>query len=301
MTSSPRKENNKIGNSKRNKLINILLYTVVIIVLLNIFIPLFFTILSMFKDRKEIFDINFHVFPYVWSTDNFARLFYLQYTTIGVNFFQSFGMTLLVAFVSMVLSLFINSIAGYAFARLDFPFKKVIWVIVITTMFIPGITILLTSISVVSALNMLNTIWVLIVPGLASAYNIFFFKQFYMGFPKDYDEAARVDGCNSIQIFFKIFVPNSVTPMVIMGAGTFIGYYNSYLWPTLTIDQDHKQYTQIMTLINWLFSDASSVGYGAVLAASFISLIPTVVVFIIIQRYIKEGISLTGVKQYEWT
>lgn len=296
MTSSPRKENNKIGNSKRNKLINILLYTVVIIVLLNIFIPLFFTILSMFKDRKEIFDINFHVFPYVWSTDNFARLFYLQYTTIGVNFFQSFGMTLLVAFVSMVLSLFINSIAGYAFARLDFPFKKVIWVIVITTMFIPGITILLTSISVVSALNMLNTIWVLIVPGLASAYNIFFFKQFYMGFPKDYDEAARVDGCNSIQIFFKIFVPNSVTPMVIMGAGTFIGYYNSYLWPTLTIDQDHKQYTQIMTLINWLFSDASSVGYGAVLAASFISLIPTVVVFIIIQRYIKEGISLTGVK-----
>lgn len=296
MTSSPRKENNKIGNSKRNKLINILLYTVVIIVLLNIFIPLFFTILSMFKDRKEIFDINFHVFPYVWSTDNFARLFYLQYTTIGVNFFQSFGMTLLVAFVSMVLSLFINSIAGYAFARLDFPFKKVIWVIVITTMFIPGITILLTSISVVSALNMLNTIWVLIVPGLASAYNIFFFKQFYMGFPKDYDEAARVDGCNSIQIFFKIFVPNSVTPMVIMGAGTFIGYYNSYLWPTLTIDQDHKQYTQIMTLINWLFSDASSVGYGAVLAASFISLIPAVVVFIIIQRYIKEGISLTGVK-----
>lgn len=296
MTRSPRKENNKIGNSKRNKLINILLYTVVIIVLLNIFIPLFFTILSMFKDRKEIFDINFHVFPYVWSTDNFARLFYLQYTTIGVNFFQSFGMTLLVAFVSMVLSLFINSIAGYAFARLDFPFKKVIWVIVITTMFIPGITILLTSISVVSALNMLNTIWVLIVPGLASAYNIFFFKQFYMGFPKDYDEAARVDGCNSIQIFFKIFVPNSVTPMVIMGAGTFIGYYNSYLWPTLTIDQDHKQYTQIMTLINWLFSDASSVGYGAVLATSFISLIPAVVVFIIIQRYIKEGISLTGVK-----
>ena len=284
MTSSPRKENNQIGNTKRNKLINILLYTVVVIVLLNIFIPLFFTVLSMFKDRKEIFDINFHVFPYVWSTDNFARLFYLQYTTIGVNFFQSFGMTLLVALISMILSLFINSIAGYAFARLDFPFKKVIWVIVITTMFIPGITILLTSISVVSALNMLNTIWVLIVPGLASAYNIFFFKQFYMGFPKDYDEAARVDGCNSIQIFFKIFVPNSVTPMVIMGAGTFIGYYNSYLWPTLTIDQDHKQYTQIMTLINWLFSDASSVGYGAVLAASFISLIPAVVVFIIIKR-----------------
>ena len=290
------KNKNKINNSPAQKLIKVLLYAVTVIVLINIFLPLFFTFLSMFKDRKEVFDVNFHVFPQNWIIENFSRLFYLQYTTIGVNFFQSFGMTLLVASISTVLSLIINSLAGYAFARLSFPGKKIIWAIVISTMFIPGITILLTSISVVSALGMLNTIWVLIVPGLASAYNIFFFKQFYLGFPKDYDEAARVDGGNSIQIFFKIFVPNSITPMVIMGAGTFIGYYNSYLWPTLTIDKEHSQYTQIMTLINYLFSDISTVGYGAVLAASFISLIPAVVVFIIIQRYIKEGISLTGVK-----
>lgn len=288
--------NKRKTKTTKSRVIEILLYVIVIIVLINIFLPLFFTILSMFKDKKEIFSLDFHIFPHQWTTDNFARLFYLQYTTIGVNFFQSFGMTLLVATISMVLSLFINSIAGYAFARLNFPFKKIIWAIVISTMFIPGITILLTSISVVSSLGMLNTIWVLIVPGLANAYNIFFFKQFYLGFPKDYDEAARVDGCNSIEIFFKIFVPNSLTPMVIMGAGTFIGYYNSYLWPTLTIDKAHSQYTQIMTLINSLFQDINTVGYGAVLAASFISLIPAIVVFIIVQRFIKEGISLTGVK-----
>lgn len=288
--------NKRKTKTTKSRVIEILLYLIVIIVLINIFLPLFFTILSMFKDKKEIFSLDFHIFPHQWTTDNFARLFYLQYTTIGVNFFQSFGMTLLVATISMVLSLFINSIAGYAFARLNFPFKKIIWAIVISTMFIPGITILLTSISVVSSLGMLNTIWVLIVPGLANAYNIFFFKQFYLGFPKDYDEAARVDGCNSIEIFFKIFVPNSLTPMVIMGAGTFIGYYNSYLWPTLTIDKAHSQYTQIMTLINSLFQDINTVGYGAVLAASFISLIPAIVVFIIVQRFIKEGISLTGVK-----
>ncbi len=290
------KNQNNINNTTANKIIRVLLYIVTIIVLINIFLPLFFVILSMFKSRREIFATDFHIFPQNWTLDNFNLLFYLQYTTIGVNFFQSFGMTLLVATISTVLSLFINSIAGYAFARLEFPCKKIIWGIVISTMFIPGITILLTSISVVSALGMLNTIWVLIVPGLASAYNIFFFKQFYLGFPKDYDEAARVDGCNSIQIFFKIYLKNSITPMIIMGAGVFTGYYNSYLWPTLTIDKDHSQYTQIMTLINYLFSDIATVGYGAVLAASFISLIPAVIVFIIIQRYIKEGISLTGVK-----
>lgn len=279
-----------------NALIKTGLYIIVILVLFSLFVPLFFMVISMFKGRQEIFSLDFHVFPQVWTIDNFSRLFYLQYTTVGVNFLQSFGMTLLVAFLGMAFSLFVNSIAGYAFARLNFPLKKTIFVIVISTMFIPNITILLTSISIVSSLNMMNTIWVLVIPGVANAYNIFFFRQFYLGFPKDYDEAARVDGCNSIQIFFKIYLPNSITPMVIMGAGTFIGYFNSYLWPTLTIDTEHKGLTQIMTLINSLYGDSSTLGYGAVLAASFIAILPAVVVFFIVQRFIRDGIALTGVK-----
>ena len=279
-----------------NALIKTGLYIIVILVLFFLFVPLFFMVISMFKGRQEIFSLDFHVFPQVWTIDNFSRLFYLQYTTVGVNFLQSFGMTLLVAFLGMAFSLFVNSIAGYAFARLNFPLKKTLFVIVISTMFIPNITILLTSISVVSSLNMMNTIWVLVIPGVANAYNIFFFRQFYLGFPKDYDEAARVDGCNSIQIFFKIYLPNSITPMVIMGAGTFIGYFNSYLWPTLTIDTEHKGLTQIMTLINSLYGDSSTLGYGAVLAASFIAILPAVVVFFIVQRFIRDGIALTGVK-----
>lgn len=279
-----------------NALIKTGLYIIVILVLFSLFVPLFFMVISMFKGRQEIFSLDFHVFPQVWTIDNFSRLFYLQYTTVGVNFLQSFGMTLLVAFLGMAFSLFVNSIAGYAFARLNFPLKKALFVIIISTMFIPNITILLTSISVVSSLNMMNTIWVLVIPGVANAYNIFFFRQFYLGFPKDYDEAARVDGCNSIQIFFKIYLPNSITPMVIMGAGTFIGYFNSYLWPTLTIDTEHKGLTQIMTLINSLYGDSSTLGYGAVLAASFIAILPAVVVFFIVQRFIRDGIALTGVK-----
>ncbi len=279
-----------------NALIKTGLYIIVILVLFSLFVPLFFMVISMFKGRQEIFSLDFHVFPQVWTIDNFSRLFYLQYTTVGVNFLQSFGMTLLVAFLGMAFSLFVNSIAGYAFARLKFPLKKTLFVIIISTMFIPNITILLTSISVVSSLNMMNTIWVLVIPGVANAYNIFFFRQFYLGFPKDYDEAARVDGCNSIQIFFKIYLPNSITPMVIMGAGTFIGYFNSYLWPTLTIDTEHKGLTQIMTLINSLYGDSSTLGYGAVLAASFIAILPAVVVFFIVQRFIRDGIALTGVK-----
>lgn len=293
-------EVNPLKFEKRRKVANVSikigLYFIVSLVLLSLFIPLFFMLISMFKDKKEIFSLEFHIFPQVWSINNFSRLFYLQHTTIGVNFFQSFGMTILVSGISMILSLFINSIAGYAFARLNFPFKRTIWIIVLITMFIPGITILLTSISVVSSLGLMNTIWVLIIPGLAAAYDMFFFRQFYLGFPKDYDEAARVDGCNSFSIFFRIYLPNSATPLVIMGAGTFIRYFNSYLWPTLTIDTDHKGLTQIMSLINSLYNDRSVLGYGAVLAAAFIAIIPAVIIFFIVQRFIKDGIALTGVK-----
>ncbi|MDD7316134.1 MAG: carbohydrate ABC transporter permease [Bacillales bacterium] len=279
-----------------NKIVLVMCYIVIAVVLFCLFLPLFLTIICMFKNKQEIFPTEFHLFPINPTIDNFTRIAYLQYTSIGINFFQSLFMTLLVASISTIMSLFVNSLAGYAFARLNFPAKKLFWIITLMTMFIPGITILLTSISVVSALGMMNTIWVLIIPGVASAYNIFFFRQFYLGFPKDYDESARVDGCNSFSIFFRIYLPSSATPMVIMGAGTFIGYFNSYLWPTLTIDSDHAYLAQIMTTINKLFNDASTQGYGSVLAASFIALIPAVIIFCIVQRYIKDGIALTGVK-----
>lgn len=279
-----------------NRIVTTMCYIVLAFVLFFLFLPLFLTIISMFKTKKEVFPAEFQLFPNEWTFENFSRLLYLQHYTIGINFFSSLAMTLLVAALGTVFSLFVNSLAGYAFARLNFPGKKVIWVVVIMTMFIPGITILLTSIEVVAALGMMNTIWVLVVPGVASAYNIFFFRQFYLGFPKDYDESARVDGCNSFSIFFRIYLPSSSTPMVIMGAGTFMGYFNAYLWPTLTIDGDHKGLAQIMTTINKLFNDATQLGYGAVLAAAFVALIPAVIIFIIVQRYIKEGIALTGVK-----
>ena len=209
---------------------------------------------------------------------------------------QSMLITIIVASIAVVFSLTINMIAGFAFARLKFYGKTFFWIFVLFTMFIPGITILITSIKVVSFLGMIDTLWVLIVPGLVSAYNIFFFRQFYLGFPKEIDEAAKIDGATNFQIFKMIYFPMSKTPMVIIGASIFMGYYNSYLWPTLTISHERKELYQIMYIIRMLFSDASSIGYGSVLAATLISLIPPFIIFMIVQKYIREGIALTGVE-----
>lgn len=266
------------------------------LILIIFFMPIFIMLPSMFKDAREIFSYPWHLFPANFTWDNFARLYFLQYTTMQIYFYKSLFITILVALLAVTLSLMINMIAAYAFAKLNFPGKKIIWALVLSTMFIPGITILITSIKVVSLLNMINTIWVLVIPGLVSAYNLFFFRQFFKGIPKEIDEAAKVDGATSFQIFLKIYFPMSKTPMVIIGASIFMGYYNSYIWPTLTIDSDHKGLYQIMTVIYKLFSDSSTLGYGAVVAAAFIAMIPPMIIFIIVQKYIRDGVQLTGLK-----
>lgn len=281
---------------KNNEVVNFCLYTLTILVILIIFLPIIIMLPSMFKDAKEIFSYPWHLFPQNMTGVNFSRLLYLQYTTMNINFYRSLLMTVLVASLAVVLSLTINMVAAYSFARLKFPGKKIIWMLVLFTMFIPGITILITSIRVVSKLNLLNTLGGLVIPGLVSAYNLFFFRQFFLGFPVDIDEAAKIDGASTLKIFSQIYLPMSKTPMVIIGASIFMGYYNSYVWPSLIIDQDHKSLFQVMTVVYKLFCDSSDLGYGAVLAAAFIAMIPPLIIFIVVQRYIRDGIQLTGMK-----
>ena len=120
-------------------------------------------------------------------------------------------------------------------------------------MFIPGITILLTSIKVVNMLGMMDTVFVLIIPAASNAYNIFFFRQFYLGIPENIEEAAVVDGASKFKIFYKIFLPMSVTPMVVIGVGVFMGNYNSFLWPTLT-NVNQPNLAMVMQLIRLLSS-----------------------------------------------
>ena len=153
---------------------------------------------------------------------------------------------------------------------------------------------MLTSIRVVNMLNMVDTIFVLFVPGMANAYQIFFFRQFYLNIPRNIEEAAEIDGCSKIGIFFKIYVPLSVTPMVINGVGIFMGAWNSFIWPTLTVTEN-AGLTQIMQIIRML--NVSYAGdYGVVIAATLISLIVPMVLYAIFQKRIVEGIALTGTK-----
>lgn len=286
----------KIASTREKQLLKtrkIVLTCLGILVCLLIIFPLIWIIPNAFKEKRDLFVLNdISFFTPRPTIENFTKVFEVDVN--GANFLRAMGMTFIVAVLSTVCSLFVNMLCGYSLARINFPGKKIIWPLLLFPMFIPGITIMLTSIRVVNILNMVDTIFVLFVPGMANAYQIFFFRQFYLDIPVNIEEAAMIDGSSRIGIFFKIFLPMSTTPMIIIGAGTFMGAWNSFVWPTLTIT-NNPELVQMMQIIQTL-NDTYSNDYGVVIAATLISLVIPTTVFAIFEKKIVEGIALTGTK-----
>ena len=252
-------------------------------------IPLIWMVVSAFKLDREVWAYPFKFFPKKWITNNFHTLF----TTKTVNFGQSALNTFFVAITHTFFSLIIDTMAAYCYARLDFRFKTTLWRVTIFTMFIPNIAILLTSFVVVKQLGLLNSLWVCIIPSLANAGNIFFYRQFFLQIPLSMEEAALVDGAKRFGIYYKVFLPNAKAPMVLLGTGTFIGCWNSYVWPTLTLSSVDKW--QIMQVIR-SFKNTYTEAYGIVMAASVLSALPPLIVFLIFQKDITKGMLISGLK-----
>ncbi|PRB08780.1 ABC transporter permease [Microbacterium sp. MYb62] len=249
--------------------------------------PLAWMVIAGFKSKTEVVETPFQFFPEVWLWQNYAQIL------ADPTFLRTLAWTLFGAVLFTVGSLAVNSLAAYAFARLDFRFKGTIWAIVITTMFIPGMTILLTSFIVVTRLSMLDTLAVLVIPGLASAAMVFFIRQFYLNIPKSLEEAAMLDGCGRFGIFVRIFLPLSKPPFVVMGITAFLAYWNSYVWPILTITSPDKFVLQQYLAT---FRSERSTELGLLMAGSVLAAAPVIILFLIFQRQIIGNIKMAGLK-----
>ncbi|WP_099159500.1 carbohydrate ABC transporter permease [Virgibacillus ndiopensis] len=257
-----------------------------LVAILSIF-PLIWMAMAGFKKESEVLSYPFKFFPSEWILTNYIEL--LQ----NPAFMRSIGLTLFVAVVATTLIIFINSMAAYVFARLEFPTKNFWWLYVIMTLFIPSMAILIPSYIVVAKLHMLNTIYVLIIPGIASAMNVFLIRQFYLNIPTELEDAAFIDGANRFKIYWYIFLPLSVPVFVLVGITAFLGYWNSLIWPIMTIS-DERLY-QIMQLLAYFRSDQGN-DWAMIMAGSTIAAIPVIVLFLIFQRHLIEGIKISGIK-----
>lgn len=249
--------------------------------------PLAWMVIAGFKAKTEVVATPFQFFPEMWQWDNYERML------ADEAFLRSLAVTFAGALMFAALSLVVNAMGAYVFARLDFAFKRVLWVVVVGTMFVPGIAIMLTSFIVVTQLGMLDSMAVLVIPGAASGLQVFFLRQYYLGIPVALEEAAQLDGAGPWRIFRHIFVPLSRGAFVVVGATSFLAFWNAYVWPVLTItDPDLFQVQQYLAT----FRSERTSELALLMAGSTLTALPVIALFLIFQRQIIAGIRITGLK-----
>lgn len=273
----------------RSKLTKCLTWLICLTVTATAMFPLAWMVISSFKKNADIIAMPLRFFPTVWITDNYEQILFSDAFSIGYSLIYTF----VLAAVFTIATLAVNATAAYGFARLDFPGKGLLWALVMVTMFIPGISTLVTSYTVVAKLGMVDTVWVLLIPGLASSGMIFFIRQFYLNFPLSLEEAGLVDGSTPFKNFWYIFLPTSAPVFVIQGVGAFLGFWNNYLWPAITINREELY--PVMLMLQF-FRSQKAMKDGVVLAGAVITSLPPIVLFLIFQKHIIEGIKMSGIK-----
>jgi multiple sugar transport system permease protein len=211
----------------------------------------------------------------------------------GIDLFQAFENSLLVAVAGTVLTLLINVPAGYVFARMRFPGRDLLFAIVIASLIVPGEILLVPNYVTVWKLGWLNDFKALILPPLASAFGVFLMRQFMLGIPRELEDAAKLDGAGHFRILLNIVIPSTRGAIAALGIFTFLFFWNEFTWPYITINQADRM-TLPVALIQFRADFQNS--YGLQMAGAAISALPAVAVFLVAQRMIIRSITLTGIK-----
>jgi multiple sugar transport system permease protein len=211
-----------------------------------------------------------------------------------LNFKQYFFNSTVVAVAVTAGNLLFCSMLGYALAMLDFKGKKALFGVVMGTLMIPGVVTFVPLFVLVANIGLIDSLPGLILPFLAAPFGVFLMRQFFLGLPRDLLDAGRVDGAGELRIFRQIFLPLAGPALSTLGILTFLGSWNNFLWP-LVVAQQEKTYTLPVALA--LYSTGqNSTQYGLLLAGATVVVLPVLLVFLIFQRRVIEGIATTGIK-----
>jgi len=199
-----------------------------------------------------------------------------------------------IATVTLVFQMLFSSMAGFALARIPARGRNIVFFLILSTLMIPGAVTFVPSYAVMAFLGGVNTRWGIIAPGLFSAFSIFLFRQFYLRFPTEIEEAGRLDGLSYFGVYWRLLLPNSTSIVMALGILTFIGSWNSFLWP-LVIGQDPSAWTVQVVLSTFL--TAQTINISQLFAAAAVGVAPLVLVFLLMQRYIVEGAKFSSGKE----
>ncbi|MCV3203799.1 carbohydrate ABC transporter permease [Enterococcus faecium] len=259
-----------------------------LVILLVIAFPFLWLIISSFKHEKDIISFPPRIFADSYTLDNYIKV----WTTIPLlDYIKN---TVIFAGGTVITSVFFDSLAGYAFARMRFKGKSVLFYFVLLTMMIPFQVFMIPLFIEVNLLGMLDTYAGLIIPRMTTAFGIFMMRSFFITLPDSFEEAARIDGLSEFNIFLKIMLPLSKPTLLSLGIFTLMNSWNDLLYP-LILTSSSKMRTLPAGLA--LFTGQNISFYGPVMAGTVISMLPLLVVYIFAQKYFVQGTAMSGMKE----
>jgi multiple sugar transport system permease protein len=279
--------------SQRNNLTGLLgealKYSVLILLSLWMLLPFYWMISASLMTSQEIIQMPPPLVPANPQWQNYTRV--NEVADLGRAYMNS----LIVTGLTVVGILFTSSLAGFAFAKYQFPGQNLLFAMILATMMIPFFVILIPVFYVVKVFGWTNNYAGLIMPGLVSAYGIFMMRQFILGLPDELLDAARIDGANEFRIYWQIILPLTGPALATLGVFNMISVWNSFLWPLL-IAQSPDLYTVPLALNNLRTFGMEAQVLNLQMAGTVASVLPTLIVFMFLQRYFTQGIALTGLK-----
>ena len=264
-------------------------YLALLIAAMLFLIPFYLIVRNALSIDTEITSPNWTLFPKKLHWENLTELF----ADPSVNILLSLRNSAIVAVFQTAGQLLLSSMAGYGLARIPYRHATKIFYAVLVTLTIPPAVTFIPSFIIVSQLQWVDTLQGIIVPVLFSGFTTFLFRQYFLNFPRELEEAARVDGLGYLGAYWRIVVPNSGAFFAAIAVITFIASWNAFLWP-LVIGQDSSMWTVQVALSTFL--TAQTINLHELFLAAAVSIAPLVLVFAFLQRYLVQGVAETGIK-----
>ena len=271
-----------------------------LIILITAF-PFVVMLSTSLQTKNEIFSPSANLIPDQLLFSNYAEA--MQ----SANWLRYFANSFLIVFIVVLVSLVINSMAGYVFARIPFRFSKALFMLILAGMMIPPQVTMLPVFSMLRSVPLVNgndifgnggsglldTYAGLIIPFIAGSFGVFLCRQFYVGFPKELDDAATVDGCSRFRTFISIYLPLSKPVLASLAVLKFVGTWNEYTWPLIMVRSDKMRTVQIALT---LFRNESEIRWPLLMAATLLVSLPVYLIFILCQKHFVNGILAGSVK-----
>lgn len=279
----------------------IAIYVLLIVVAIQLGLPFFYMVSTAFKSREEIFSGDMVWFPSSLHLDNFITAFN------SAPFGRYILNTIFVAVVITLTTLFLCAMAGYAFGRISFPGREVLFVMLILAMSLPGEVTLIPRFLIAKnfplaggndifgrgGIGLIDSYGGLILPNLMRIYGVFLLRQFFRTLPNELEDAARIDGASEFGIFWRVMMPLSKTALITLGIFTFTAQWDEFIWPLVILNDSNKFVVQLGLSV---FYSEHQVDWGPLMAASTIISLPAIFIFIFGQKYVVKGIATTGLK-----